>query len=483
MPSTADGHDRPPPMGPGMGPDDGEVPNLLQIGKTFSALGIPAYRFLWLSMLASFAGMQMQFLARSVLAYDIGGTAGSIAFVSMGWAVPMLFLSLIGGTVADRMDRRRLMILAQVGTAVLAATTAVMVEMGVMTLVYLFVMGMLQGIIFSFSGPARQAFIPQVVGDKELLNAIALNMAGMNLTAVGAPPLAGVLIAVPLVDIEGVFFIQAALNVVAVFLLWRMPRGVEEDADLSGGHERRPITSDLMDGFRYVVRSPILLTLLAMGLVPSLLGMSTQNFLPIWAKNVFGDGVDKNSGVLGIMMMSIAIGALAGSLVIASMQEYPRRTQLQLMAGIGYGGSIAFFAVQGNIVPAFIGLMSLGFMANFFMALNSTMTMTACDRDFYGRVMSVNMMTFALMPLGTLPTGFIADAIGWLHAGPLDLIGVQVTSLASGLLIVGFILLVTVLNPAYRRLEHQDFRRFADVATQRVRDERRARDEVGAAGN
>src|SRR3990170_6797593 len=140
-----------PPFGPEFGDGDERPPSLLQIHKTFSALKIPAYRYLWASMLTSFLGMQMQFIARGILAYNLGGNAGSIAIVNLGWAIPMLVFSLLGGTVADRMDRRKLMMLSQGVTALLSCLTAVMIQADVMTLFLLFALGLFQGTIFSFS--------------------------------------------------------------------------------------------------------------------------------------------------------------------------------------------------------------------------------------------------------------------------------------------------------------------------------------------
>jgi MFS family permease len=456
----------------------------LGVNKTFSALGVPAYRLLWLSTLCGFLGMQMQMVARGLLAYEIGGTNSAIAVVSLAWGIPMLLFSLIGGTVADRFERRKLMIASQAGTAAVAISVAVLVQTGAIELWHLFATGLIQGTIFSFGGPARQAFIPEVVGEKQLLNAIALNNAGMNLTRIVGPSIAGALIAVPWVDIEGVFFIQAALNGAALVQLALLPlimrrapaEGAEAPASAvwqqsTSPEEPRSVTGQLVDGLRYILASPILLTLLAMGLVPSMLGMSYQTFLPVFAQDVFGNGVDRNSEGLGLMMTMTGVGALIGSLVVASMQDYPRRTLLQLISGLGFGLSLAFFAVQSSFVMAIVGLTLIGFMANFFQALNSTMVMSASDPRYYGRVMSVNMMTFALMPLGTLPIGFIADLIGSMSA-PIELIGIQIAHLGAGAIIVVFILLVTVKNRAYRQLEQEDFKHFATMAAERVQDDR-----------
>src|SRR5262245_37724491 len=101
---------------------------LLSITKTFSALRIPAYRYLWLSMCCSFLGMQMQIFARALLAYQLGGTASAIGMVSLGFAIPQLAFSLVGGTVADRVERRRLMMVSQAGTALVAVMVSALVQ-------------------------------------------------------------------------------------------------------------------------------------------------------------------------------------------------------------------------------------------------------------------------------------------------------------------------------------------------------------------
>ena len=467
--------------GPGGGMD---ASSLLTVHKTFSALKIPAYQLLWVSMLASFAGMQMQMVARGVLAYEIGGTNSAIAVVSLGWGIPMLLFSLVGGTLADRIDRRKLMMLSQMMTASVALVVAVLVQSGSIQIWHLFVAGLAQGMVFSFSGPARQAFIPEVVGEKELMNAIALNQAGMNLTRVAGPSIAGALIALPWIDIQGVFFLQAGLNLLALVMILAIPLArvapevaVEKAERLArgeaagyGGDRHGTMIEDLVDGLRYVIASPILLTLLVMGLVPALIGMSYQSFLPVFAKDVFGDGVHRNAAGLGLMMTVSGVGALAGSLVMATMADFPRRTQLQLFSGLGFGIFLASFALMGNYAAALIALALLGFMASFFQGLNSTMVMTASDAQYYGRVMSVNMMTFSLMPLGTLPMGFIADTIGTVALGPIDLVGIQAAQLGAGLLLTLFVLAVTVINPAYRQLEQDDFKRFAVMAIERVRE-------------
>jgi MFS family permease len=219
---------------------------------------------------------------------------------------------------------------------------------------------------------------------------------------------------------------------------------------------------DLLDGLSYVRRSPVLLTLLMLGIMPMLLGSSYQSFLPVFAKDVFGHG-SRNASGLGWMSTMTGVGAIAGSLAVASLANFPRRTLLQLVAGVGFGVSMAFFALQNNFALALVALVCLGIMSDFFMSLNATLTVSASDPEYYGRVMSLNMMSFSLMPLGTLPMGYLADWIGHTSIGSLELIGVQVTTFGAGMAIVLFILAVTIFNPSYRKMEHVDLERMREA--------------------
>jgi MFS family permease len=455
---------------------------LFQVRKTFSALSVPAYKVFWCSTIFSLMGMQMQMVARGILAYEVGGTNSAIAVVSLGWGIPMALFSLVGGTFADRFNRRKVIMTSQVCTAFVALSIAVLVQTGVINLWLLFLFGLIQGTVFSFGGPARQSFIPEIVGEKHLMNAVALNQAGMNLTRIVGPSIAGAMAAIAWIDLEGVFFTQAVLNGVALILLAMLPLFQKAAPEATETDEartprrlgRRPqgsIREEALNGLHYIMASPILLTLLVMGLVPSLLALPYQTFLPVFAKDVFGDGVNRNSEDLGLMMTMTGIGALVGSLVVAMMADYPRRTLLQLVSGLGFGLSLALFAVQSNLIVALAALTALGFAATAFQALNATMIMSSSDPQYYGRVMSINMMTFALMPLGAIPIGLLADLFGTVSIAGLELAGVQVVLLGAGLLVAVFIVAVSIKQPAYRQLEVDDFKHFAEVAADRVRED------------
>ena len=460
--------------------------------KAFSPLRNPAFRFLWISMFCSTTGMQTQFFARGLLAYELGGTAAAIGVVGLGQAIPGLILSIIGGVVADRVERRTILIVGQALTAILAIIVAVMVKTEVMTIPYLFISGLLLGTLMAFGGPARQAIVPEIAGQNELMNALALNNAGMNLSRIATPSFSAALVSISGIDIGGLFVAQACLNSISLACLLALPfakkgsravvAAAEGSEPASGSRPRRPRRSmahDLAEGFRYVVRSPILVTLLAMGLVPTLLGQSYQSFLPVFAKDVFGDGIERNAGAIGVMGTVSGIGALAGSLTVALMAAYPRRTLIQLVSGLGFGFLLASFAIQSNYIAAVLCLGGVGFMSSFFQSLNTTMTMTASDPQYHGRVMSINQLTFSMTAFGTFFTGYLIDWVGRTVIGPLELEGVQVAFFGIGLIMTAFLVTVTIFNPSYRHLEQDDLRRFGQSAKEETQVEAAAADRRG----
>ncbi|MEE8369410.1 MAG: MFS transporter [Dehalococcoidia bacterium] len=405
--------------------------------RTFSSLRIPGYRFMYISMMASFMGMMMQQIARGWLTWELTGSAGSIGIVSSSFGLPMLLFSLFGGVVADRLEKRNVIVIAQGLTGVLAAVVAVLVLTGVIQVWHLVVMGLLQGTIFAFNMPSRQAILPELVGEKELMNAIALNSAGMNLTRILGPALAGGLVAVPFIDLEGVFFLIAFTYVISVITLFKVPV-----SDSWRGQTHRPMIKDLFSGFAYIRRSPTLLTLIGMGFVLILFGMPYQMLMPVFAGDVFNVG----PAGFGVLQAAAGVGAIGGTLwVAANAASITSRGQTQLLAAFAFGVALFIFGFTSGLFGAFwLGLLILPFVgigSQVFMALNNTMIMTNTPHEMRGRVMSVYMMTFSLMPVSILPMGFLSDSIG---------IATAVAGAAA--IIVVYVALIWTFRPSYRQL-------------------------------
>lgn len=375
--------------------------------RTFESLAVRDYRVLWFGFMGSWMAMQTQQVARGYLAYKLTGNALSLGLVTMSMGLPRIFLSPVGGVVADRFSKRSVLLWTQLALGLIAAWAAFMVATDRMTIFWLMVTGFLQGTAFSINMPARQAYLPQIVGKESggLANAIALNTAGMNLTRVVGPALAGLLIAVPFIDVAGVYWIVAACY---LWVWWSVYRVENPGRSVMA---RRSMGRSLIDGFGYVARRPMLLVLMSLGFVPLAVGMPYISLMPVIALG----NLELGSAGLGMLLTIGGVGALTGTLLIAYFANYQRKGILQLALGVLFGVSLFAFAFcvrEGLLLPALGFLFVTGLAGDAYMALNSTLIMMATDEAVYGRVMGVYMVAQSIRPLSVLPVSAIADAIG-----------------------------------------------------------------------
>ena len=367
---------------------------------TFHTLRNREFRFLWLGMLFLMFGIQMQMIVRGYLAYEITSSPFILGLVNAGFAIPMLSLSLFGGALADRVERKRVIQAGQLVSVVLAVFIGVSIFTDTISWVHLFGVSMAQGALFSFVMPARQALVPHLVGKDNLTNAMSLDAAAMSVTTLLAPAIGGGLYNV--IGPDGVYFLIAGCGVAAMLLTSLV--------SASGGSASRPsvpMFSDILEGLKYVVRSPIVLILLMMGLATALLAMPFRFLMPVFVVDVYERGPES----LGLLVTIMGVGSLVGALFIASMGK--RRRGLTLLAGSFISG-IALVLVAAiplyYVAAALMVLMGLGDAGR--RTLNMALIMEEVDDRYRGRVMSVFMMNFGLMPLGVLPAGAIAQRMG-----------------------------------------------------------------------
>lgn len=379
--------------------------------------------------------MQFQQVARGYLAYRLTGSAFSIGIVTLAMGLPRIILSPIGGYLADRFNKRDVIVWTTLPMAVLSVCTALLYLNNLLTIAWLVVLGVLQGIAFAFLMPARQAYIPQVVGTGHLLpNAVALNNAGMNMTRVAGPAVAGLLIAVPHFGLTGTFFVVAACW---LWVTWSAVL-VENHGMPSGPRQR--IGRSVKDGFSYVRKSPGLLVLMSLGFVPLGLGMPYINLMPAVADGPLRGG----SALLGILLSIGGVGSLVGTLLVASLARYPKKATMQLVLGVSFGLSLvgfAFFVKEDNIVAAIPFLFLAGMTGDAYQALNSSLIMMSTGPGKYGRVMGVYMMAQSIRPISVMPISLVADAIGT----PTALFG-------AGAIVAIFVASVAFLYPGYRQI-------------------------------
>ena len=400
--------------------------------RTFDSLKERDFRLLWFGMLPSTFAMQMGMVTNGYLAYDITGSAAAVGFVTLGFGIPMLFLSLVGGVVADRFSKRQILMATQAVVGFAALLLSILVLTDLIRIWHMTLVAFMMGTAFAFNMPARQAFVAELVGRDRLTNAVALNNTGMNMARVVGPAIAGALIGITFIGIGGVYLIMTAMYAIVVLTISRLPdKGVQPGANSQKGID------SLVDGLRYIRNNSVLTALMLLAFAPTLLGMSYQALMPVFAEDVFNIGP---SG-LGLLMTVNGVGALVGSLAVATFSGTGRRGLLQIGLGVIFGLSIAVFAFSQSLPVAVPALIVIGGVSAAYMALNMSLVMGYAEPKYHGRVMSINMMTFSLMPLSVVPTGFLVDAFG----APA-VIGI------SGLLLASIVLVYGMLHPSYRKV-------------------------------
>lgn len=397
--------------------------------RTFNAFRYPRYRLLWVSMAVAMVGMQMQMIARGLLAYELAGNFSAVGALAAAWGIPQFFLALPGGAVADRMDKRTILLLTQAAVFVQALGIGLLITFDAISLELMFLFGIVLGGTFSFNMPARQAYIPELVPKHELMNAIALNNTAMNATRLFSPVAAGLFIAVW--GFATTYYITAGMYALAFFAVVLLPRST---AHLAGESTRGGMFSEIGVGLRYVRSNQALRTLMLMAFIPITVGMPFITILPAF---VSGD-LELDSVGFGLLMALNAVGALVGSLMIAALNPARGLARIQSLLGFGWGvglvmlglGSLAFGVLGAVIATMIIGASSMAYMA-----LNNGMILTSSSPQYHGRIMSLYMLTFGVFPLMGLPLGLLGDAIGGYAT---------FTLLGAGILVFVFVLMVFV---------------------------------------
>ena len=343
----------------------------------------------------------MQMLAQSYLVYDITGSASVLGIINLGIAVPMLTIPLFGGVVADRFEKKTIIQVAQLVAGSLALLIGLAIDLEVITWQHLLISSMVTGGLWAFMMPARQAIIPQLVGPERTTNAMALNAAGISGTTMAAPALAGGIYA--FIGPWNVFYLIGVLTLAAVVLTSFLPR----TGPAGSGAERTDVLRDIADGIAHVWQRRILFVLLLMGLAATMLAMPFRFILPVFVVDIYRQGPDSMGLLVGLM----GLGSMFGSLYVASMGQRYRGMGLivaSMMSGIGLV-LIAAIPVY-NIAAVIMVVLGIGDSGR--QALNQTLIIEKASPEFRGRIMSLFMLNYGLMPLSITPAGYLTDYLG-----------------------------------------------------------------------
>ncbi|HEV7366302.1 MAG TPA: MFS transporter [Gemmatimonadales bacterium] len=361
------------------------------------------YRIFMGGQLISLIGTWMQTVAESWLVYRLTGSAVLLGLAGFANRIPIFLLSPIGGAVADRYNRHRIVIATQAASMVLAAALAFLTLTHLVRIWHLMAIAALLGVVNAFDIPARQAFVVELVAREDLQNAIALNSSMFNGARVVGPAIAGVLVAAVG---EGWCFLANAVSYIAVIvglLIMRVPRAPAAVRPASA-------VAHVMEGFRFVSRSrPIVALLLLLGLI-SLMGMPYSVLMPIIADQTFHSGARG----LGILMGASGVGALLGALSLASRVGLRGYGRTIAFAAIGFGLSLMAFSMVRSLWLGVALLLPVGFAMMTQMAASNTLIQSMIPNELRGRVMAVySMMFMGMAPIGALLAGSLA---GWLGA-------------------------------------------------------------------
>ncbi|MGE3856794.1 MAG: MFS transporter [Dehalococcoidia bacterium] len=370
--------------------------------SAFIAFRSPNFKWHWLSTLASFSGMQMQTIALGILGWQLSHSYAVVGILQAAFAIPMAVLSLPGGALVDRLEKRRVVAVSQAVQGVLGVTIAVLVQADLITVLLLFLGGIVQGAMFSVNGPARMALLTEVVESELLPAAISMQNIAMNSTRVVAPAVAGLFIS--FVSIPGAYYATAVLYAITVWAILQVPPAARSETT------RGPLLTEIGAGLRYVAADRLLRSLMLSGLMVALFIMPYQVMLPGFA----ADGLGREE-LFGAMVAVSGLGGLAGSFAVAALAQHPRKPYVQFLLGLSAGAALIALGTLTRIVGpagAFASLFVVGASATGYMTLNQTMLMTESAQQFRGRVMSMSMLTFSAMPLMSLPLGVLADVVG-----------------------------------------------------------------------
>jgi MFS family permease len=367
-----------------------------RLRTTFQSLRVRNYRLFATGQITKLIGVWMQFIAQDWLVLELShDSAAALGLVTALQFAPILLLTLYGGKLADRHDKRRMLIAANVVFSVLALGLGLLVSTGTVTLAWVFVFAALMGVVNAIETPVRQAFVSELVSRELLPNALSLSAAGFNSARVIGPAVAG--LAIALVGTGPVFLLNTMTYLAPMVALIRM------DVTRLHHSEKAAPDSGVRDGLRYVWHRHDLLLPIALLFVIGLFGFNFQLTLAVLAKTVFQTGPSQ----FGLLSTALAVGSLAGALAGSGRRSRPS-VYVVLAAAIGFGALETVVGFAPSFWLTALLLVPTGYFMIYFAQATNQRLQLGTDAAFRGRVMALFILVFA----GTMPVG--APAVGWL---------------------------------------------------------------------
>lgn len=410
-------------------------------GARFAALRYRNFTLLWSGMIVSNVGTWMQNVATGWLVLQLTDSPLWLGLLGLSFALPMMVFPLVGGAVADRVHRIRLLYITQTGSMLIAFALAALTWLQWINVWHILAATFLGAAFLAFDNPARHALLPSFVPPRDLLNAVSLNSATYNGAALVGPALAGALLGP--IGAGALFFVNGVSYLAMIFALASM-RDVPTHSDGIAHGKAGPVGNGglagtlpeglgqaMLAGLSYSWHNRVILSLLSLSALAAVFGRSYQNLLPIFARDIWHAGPEG----YGWLLSSAGGGAIVGAFGLASIRHVGRQGLALVVGGFVFTLCIILFAMSPSFIMGIVLLFISGIAATVFTALTMTFIQLATPDKLRGRVMSLYAITLIGLPsLGGLGTGASAEFLGGVQGAPRAVLG--------GAVILGIILVI-----------------------------------------
>ncbi|HEU4342316.1 MAG TPA: MFS transporter [Candidatus Binatia bacterium] len=407
------------------------VPKSQRLVQALSSLRHRNFRLYWFGQLASVLAQNMEGVAQSWLVLELTDSPLMLGLTGLTFAAPTIMLTLLGGVIADRADRRYIMILSQVGSALNFLIIGTLVVTGWIALWHVMAVAFLSGCIRAFDRPSRMALLPQMVPKEDIPNAVAVGGTIWQLNRLVGPAVAGILIYLIGLGATYYFCFFASLGAVC---LWRGIRLEHQPTAASPGG----LLQHMMDGLNFIRKNEIYYTFIGMTFFNSVFGMSYLILMPVFARDVLSVG----SQGFGFLQSAGGAGALCGVLAVAYFAHSGAKGQQAIGGAVIFGVLLIFFALSRSYALSLVLACALGIASQFYLTTINAILQVNLPDQLRGRVMGIYGLVWELMPVGGIIAGTIAEFAG-----------APVAVAVGGAFVALMALAVAILLPSVRRLE------------------------------
>ncbi len=364
----------------------------------------PAYRYFFIGSIGQITAMFIQMMAGPLLIYRLTGSSALLGVNALVGALPTIVIGLFGGALADRLQKKYILMTCFGLIALISLFLAFWLDTGRLSRDVagswwiLMAANFLQGCVMGFMMPALMAIVPETVKREHLMNAIALNNLEMSVISLLSPGIAGIMI--DQLGFESIFYAVTGAYVFAMVFFFLIPRNQQVT------HHKGQIFSNITNGFKYIRGNPTVMILLVITMAMVLLSMPFQNLLPLFTDGIFNVGATG----LGLLMSLGGAGGLAGSFAIAVLPN-KKRGLLLLLSGLLSGAGIILFAFSPVWGFSLVIMIVVGLAGALRGVLSNTLLQTYTEGPYMGRVMSLTHMQFGFMAIVTFLAGVLAERI------------------------------------------------------------------------